>query len=221
MKYAMKYETENIETYYNYLHDNFDIAPDKDEFITIDKIVRKIELQLYSINRDDRVIFIKRRLDDLCPYFNDMISYGNNIHITSFEGEIYGDIEEAASLETGIELFRYLLDKLKLLCRDFCFEIEDITKEFELSFMLKQSEKDLPKISVLNWIGQKNVLTDAFRQMKNKGYLTNSIPETANFLKTNFDCFKNTKQSTIEGMLKNNDSAPNAVPKEEKRIKID
>ena len=56
--------------------------------------------------------------------------------------------------------------------------------------------------------------------MKNKGYLTNSIPDVALFLKTNFDCFRNVKQSTIEGMLKNNDSAPNAIPKEEKRPKF-
>ena len=73
----------------------------------------------------------------------------------------------------------------------------------------------------LNWKGQKNVLTDVFREMKNRGYLSNPIPEVARFLKANFGCFEDVKQSTIEGMLKNNNSSSNAIPKEEKRIKID
>lgn len=74
---------------------------------------------------------------------------------------------------------------------------------------------------ILNWEGQNNVLTDMFRQARNRGYLTNSIPEVAMFLKDNFSCFANTKLSTIEGQLKNNSSSANAFPKEEKRIKID
>ena len=67
----------------------------------------------------------------------------------------------------------------------------------------------------------KNVLTDIFRQAKNKNYITNSLPEIAQFLKSGFDCFANTKLSTIEGMLKNNNSSANAVPKEEKRIQVE
>lgn len=73
---------------------------------------------------------------------------------------------------------------------------------------------------VMNWEGQNNVLTDMFRQAKNKGYLTNSLPDIAIFLKENFSCFANTKLSTIETQLKNNSSSANAFPKEEKRIKI-
>ena len=98
-------------------------------------------------------------------------------------------------------------------------EIERIKQLIEIENSTQQKEA-APTIK-LNWTGQKNVLTDAFRRMKNKGYLTNSIPDVANFLKSTFDCFENTKQSTIEGMLKNNDTAPNAIPKEEKRIDID
>lgn len=74
---------------------------------------------------------------------------------------------------------------------------------------------------ILNWEGQNNVLTDMFRQAKNRGYLTNSNPDIAMFLKENFTCFANTKLSTIEGQLRNNSSSANAFPREEKRIKID
>lgn len=74
---------------------------------------------------------------------------------------------------------------------------------------------------LLRRLRQNNVLTDMFRQAKNKGYLTNSIPDIAIFLKENFSCFANTKLSTIETQLKNNSSSANAFPKEEKRIKID
>lgn len=74
---------------------------------------------------------------------------------------------------------------------------------------------------VLNWKGQSNVLTDIFRQAKNRGYLVNSIPDIAIFLKDNFSCFAKTKLSTIETQLKNNTSSANAIPKEEKRIKLD
>ena len=73
----------------------------------------------------------------------------------------------------------------------------------------------------MNWEGQNNVLTDMFRQAKNRGYLTNSIPEIASFLKDNFSCFEKTKLSTIETQLKNNNSSANAIPKDEKRIKLE
>jgi hypothetical protein len=74
---------------------------------------------------------------------------------------------------------------------------------------------------IMNWEGQNNVLTDMFRQAKNRGYLTNSIPEIASFLKDNFSCFEKTKLSTIETQLKNNNSSANAIPKDEKRIKLE
>lgn len=74
---------------------------------------------------------------------------------------------------------------------------------------------------ILKWEGQSNVLTDMFRQAKNRGYLVNSIPDIAIFLKENFSCFAKTKLSTIETQLKNNNSSANAIPKEEKRIKLE
>ena len=82
-----------------------------------------------------------------------------------------------------------------------------------------QPKEAAPTIK-LNWTGQKNVLTDVFREMKNKGYLTNSNAEVAKFLRLNFDCFADIQQSTIERMLKNNYSDPNNTPREEKRITI-
>ena len=103
------------------------------------------------------------------------------------------------------------------------------SKDIELSLFDKDyiAEEDGAKDPIwkngitMNWKGQNNVLTDMFRQAKNKGYLTNSIPDIAIFLKENFSCFANTKLSTIETQLKNNSSSANAFPKEEKRIKID
>ncbi len=98
------------------------------------------------------------------------------------------------------------------------------SKDIELSLFDKDyiAEELIKKNGVtMNWEGQNNVLTDMFRQAKNKGYLTNSLPDIAIFLKENFSCFANTKLSTIETQLKNNNSSANAFPKEEKRIKID
>ena len=73
---------------------------------------------------------------------------------------------------------------------------------------------------IMDWIGQNNTLTDMFRQAKNRQYLNNTIPEIASFLKQNFTCFSKTKLSTIESMLKNNNSSANDRPKQEKTINI-
>ncbi len=103
-------------------------------------------------------------------------------------------------------------------------ELYPTSKDIELSLFDKDyTEKDVVKRNrvMMNWEGQNNVLTDMFRQAKNRGYLTNSIPDIAMFLKENFTCFANTKLSTIETQLKNNNSSANTFPKEEKRIKID
>lgn len=91
-----------------------------------------------------------------------------------------------------------------------------IKSEKNNEYLHKKEEK-----IILNWEGQNNVLTDIFRQAKNRGYLVNSIPDIAIFLKENFSCFAKTKLSTIETQLKNNNSSANAIPKEEKRIKIE
>lgn len=103
-------------------------------------------------------------------------------------------------------------------------ELYPTSKDIELSLFDKDyTEKDVVKGNrvMMNWEGQNNVLTDMFRQAKNRGYLTNSIPDIAMFLKENFTCFANTKLSTIETQLKNNNSSANPFPKEEKRIKMD
>lgn len=103
--------------------------------------------------------------------------------------------------------------------------VDDVIAMKELRKDLEQHKKvDEENVSnsiIMNWEGQNNVLTDMFRQAKNRGYLTNSIPDIASFLKENFSCFEKTKLSTIETQLKNNTSSANAIPKEEKRIKLD
>lgn len=93
---------------------------------------------------------------------------------------------------------------------------DSIKSEKNNEYLHKKEEK-----IILKWEGQSNVLTDMLRQAKNRGYLVNSIPDIAIFLKENFSCFAKTKLSTIETQLKNNNSSANAFPKEEKRIKID
>ena len=79
---------------------------------------------------------------------------------------------------------------------------------------------------IIQWNEQHNVLTDIFRQLKQipnkekEPAIGNSIPEVALFLKENFSCFSETKLSTIEGMLKNNE-ANNNTPKITRRIIIE
>lgn len=120
------------------------------------------------------------------------------------------------------------------MCEDLWFGYSMLTEEIKgyQSFICKieglttvkgknENEDQCIDMPTLHWCGQKNVLTDIFRQAKNKNYITNSLPEIAQFLKSGFDCFANTKLSTIEGMLKNNNSSANAVPKEEKRIQVE
>lgn len=112
----------------------------------------------------------------------------------------------------------------KIDAYNIAVELYPTSKDIELSLFDKDyTEKDVVKRNrvMMNWEGQNNVLTDMFRQAKNRGYLTNSIPDIAMFLKENFTCFANTKLSTIETQLKNNNSSANTFPKEEKRIKID
>lgn len=120
------------------------------------------------------------------------------------------------------------------MCEDLWAEYRILTTEIKdyQNFICKieglmtakeKNENDDQCINMptLHWCGQKNVLTDIFRQAKNKNYITNSLPEIAQFLKRGFDCFVNTKLSTIETMLKNNSSSANAIPKEEKRIQVE
>lgn len=101
--------------------------------------------------------------------------------------------------------------------QSFIYKIEELTTIKEKN----ENEDQCLNMPTLHWGGQKNVLADIFRQSKNKGYITNSLPEIAQFLKSGFDCFANTQLSTIEGMLKNNSSSANAIPKEEKRIQVE
>lgn len=51
--------------------------------------------------------------------------------------------------------------------------------------------------NLLKWNGNKSSLADIFKQMKINGLLDNSQEEIALFLKSNFDCYSDTKLSTI------------------------
>ena len=143
----------------------------------------------------------------------------------TFEGDY------ANSVLCIIDDFYSFIREVVDLCKIYKIDAYEIatslfstSKDIELSLFDKDyiAEELIKKNGVtMNWEGQNNVLTDMFRQAKNKGYLTNSLPDIAIFLKENFSCFANTKLSTIETQLKNNNSSANAFPKEEKRIKID
>ncbi len=142
-------------------------------------------------------------------------SYANSI--LCIIGDFYNFIREVVDLCKIYRIDAY----------DIAVGLFPTSKDIELSLFDKgNTEKDEAEDMikgnkvVMNWEGQNNVLTDMFRQAKNKGYLTNSLPDIAIFLKENFSCFANTKLSTIETQLKNNSSSANAFPKEEKRIKI-
>lgn len=116
----------------------------------------------------------------------------------------------------------------KIDAYEIAVQLSPASKDIALSLFDKDYTENEDEIKestkrsgvAMHWGGQSNVLTDMFRQAKNKGYLTNSLPDIAIFLKENFSCFANTKLSTIETQLKNNSSSANAFPKEEKRIKI-
>ena len=143
----------------------------------------------------------------------------------TFEGDY------ANSVLCIIDDFYSFIREVVDLCKIYKIDAYEIatslfstSKDIELSLFDKDyiAEELIKKNGVtMNWEGQNNVLTDMFRQAKNKGYLTNSLPDIAIFLKENFSCFANTKLSTIETQRKNNNSSANAFPKEEKRIKID
>lgn len=142
-----------------------------------------------------------------------------------FEGSYANSI--LCIIDDFYNFIREVVDLCKIYKIDaynIAVELYPTSKDIELSLFDKDyTEKDVVKRNrvMMNWEGQNNVLTDMFRQAKNRGYLTNSIPDIAMFLKENFTCFANTKLSTIETQLKNNNSSANTFPKEEKRIKID
>ena len=162
---------------------------------------------------------------------NDYLINAKEIILAGFETEyllkLKGDIESSIDevrdiLYTDPSGDFVTIEKIRIYRESWKYEADLPTNDKKCVEEVEQIEhKNTLQTEPLSWVGQKNVLTDTFRQMKNRGYLTNSIPDVALFLKTNFDCFRDVKQSTIEGMLKNNDSAPNAIPKEEKRIKLD
>ena len=75
----------------------------------------------------------------------------------------------------------------------------------------------------LSWNGQNNILIDIFYQLKRinnskkEPLLPNSNEDIALFLKNNFECFNDTKLSTISGVLKKSERPL----KSEKRILIE
>ena len=142
-----------------------------------------------------------------------------------FEGSYANSI--LCIIDDFYSFIREVVDLCKIYRIDaynIAVELYPTSKDMELSLFDKDYiEEDVVKGNrvMMNWEGQNNVLTDMFRQAKNRGYLTNSIPDIAMFLKENFTCFVNTKLSTIETQLKNNNSSANTFPKEEKRIKLE
>ncbi|MES2138899.1 MAG: hypothetical protein V4511_04285 [Bacteroidota bacterium] len=67
---------------------------------------------------------------------------------------------------------------------------------------------------IIKWNEQNNVLIDMIKQLKNiynkdnEPLIPNSCEEIAVFLKNNFDCFSDTKLSTITTQLKSNNARP-------------
>lgn len=170
----------------------------------------------YYFDIIESLLWKQQTIEEKKLIFNSLLSRCN--YDNSEYTEVINKIESIISyIGIGSELWaEYAM--LEGYIRDFNNFVSRIN---ELNFKDKSEVDILTNIHSLHWTGQNNVLTDIFRQSKNKGYITNSLPEIAQFLKNGFDCFANTKLSTIEGMLKNNSSSANAIPKEEKRIQVE
>ena len=190
--------------------------------------INKLKYMLGDVNA-----IIEMRIDEYIKknrQYIDILSQG----IKKNGGTIRDQVENYIPKESLPEAEkRKVIDFAKLT---YCIAVYEGTEVFSVSVSstapldlfrdivtekIKEIENERRDAPPITWKGQNNVLTDAFREMKKRGYLTNSIPEIAVFLKTNFDCFKDTKHSTIETMLKNNNSSANSIPKEEKRIYIE
>ena len=148
-------------------------------------------------NIDDNIYYDQSFIDSLCPKPTDSFTI-------SLEEQVSGS---RAMIKYETDLSKKILSELS----EYIFELQKSKNVNCLS--------NSP--STMTWNGQNNTLTDMFRQAKNKKYLNNTIPEIASFLKQHFTCFSETKLSTIENMLKNNNSSANSRPKSEKIINIE
>ncbi|WP_418569846.1 hypothetical protein [Parabacteroides johnsonii] len=170
----------------------------------------------YYFDIIESLLWKQKTIEEKKLIFNSLLNRCN--YDNSEYTEIINKIESIIShIGIGNELWAEyaMLEGYIREFNDFVSRIND------LNFKDKNEGDVLTNIYCLHWTGQNNVLADMFRQAKNKGYITNSLSEIAQFLKNGFDCYANTKLSTIEGTLKNNNSSANAVPKEEKRIQVE
>lgn len=201
-----------FEDYFDLVESYFSEFEDEKRYTLLRKLMKSssLFLQHQSLVLYDFIYDFKEQNCELMEVFEG--SYANSI--LCIIDDFYSFIREVVDLCKIYRIDAY----------NIAVELYPTSKDMELSLFDKDYiEEDVVKGNrvMMNWEGQNNVLTDMFRQAKNRGYLTNSIPDIAMFLKENFTCFVNTKLSTIETQLKNNNSSANTFPKEEKRIKLE
>jgi len=143
------------------------------------------------------------------------------INIDSISKGVWGKLQELSRLLNMADD-----EEKEIVVKELTVEIEgkirsihktDIVAKEERIKQLEGLKVELGKIApighgnktiVLKWNGQKNALIHLFKKMKmaqdksGKNLIPNSYEDIALFLKQSFDCFSDTKQSTILGLLK-------------------
>lgn len=97
--------------------------------------------------------------------------------------------------------------------------LDNFESFFKRNFAVDTSTYRKPLV----WNGEKGALAEIFMLLKNlktkegKPFLGNSIEDIALFLKSNFDVYKETELSTIQGTLK---KIPSKIAHNENKVKI-
>jgi hypothetical protein len=141
---------------------------------------------------------------------NELIKFDNNSNKIDYLNNILKELIEKKTLNAKDYRFEWKIKAVKELISNYN-EIAIIENKQEIKMEIKEQINSTNKIK-LNWTGQKNILIYLFQQLKkekgnnNNFLLSSSNEDIAVFLQENFNCFNDTKLSTIIGQLKK--SAP-------------
>jgi hypothetical protein len=141
---------------------------------------------------------------------NELIKFHNNSNKIIYLDNILKELIKEKTLNSKDYRFEWKIKAVKELISNY-EEIAIIENKEEMKMEIKEQINSTNKIK-LNWTGQKNILIYLFQQLKkekgnnNNFLLSSSNEDIAVFLQENFNCFNDTKLSTIIGQLKK--SAP-------------
>lgn len=136
------------------------------------------------------------------------------------------DLEVINEMKAGpIPNNEYLLEEIEMILIEFVSNLKIIIqKKIDSNVFDQVAAMKLDSAYKLDWNGQKNVLIDVFKQLRNlvnesnEPLIPNSIANVALFLKNSFKCFEDTKLSTLETQLKT--KQVNDRPMSHRRIEI-